>query len=587
VSDAEISLAPGTDVPGLRSPYRHERDAEGTHADHVETAAHETRADLLWTDHGDRPYWTLASAFMSFDEGSHSVEIELPTWRDPTETRTWSVTLSYHHSGLEPRPSDDVEQLYEFDLTAYAEEERKLPLIIQPRLGWQTCPDRRPQSVPDDLGEATNVRVNNAVNLELDQIRYLIPLLLKALHEALGESWNDSFLTGEPHHYSSIHQHERYLRVDRDEGQKLTRSDGTFRRLFDLLAGREGSKVVYSADDREAVGWNHQVRLSRGAAREAFDGTGVGGLEAVGHQLKLYRPKHVGDRDPDDPLAHPKLGALFKSGLNGGEAVRWHDRHELVQALETYELNVLSWSGIAVSPGPWFKSDWHFTGDRFAHEQRQVTLVDDPLPEIETRQESRIVSALTALQETDRDVLEAVVATDGGTPVAEIEETTGWSSSTVYRALTRLSSLLENDSGRVSFISGKIRDECREILGRLDRAVDAGAAALERILGMDGRDMDRKGKAWQKWVNKYAAELVERVGRSDELHLRSVLAAAKSDSFPNPSEVLDAAKSAWTASGRPPGAFPDRVVYESARGESRNLPIHDVIHGGAFANPPP
>jgi len=591
VSDARLELEPGADFPGLESLWRHDRpDApEADHADHVGTAAHETRADLLWDDHADRPYWSLAAAFMSFDEGSVSVDVDLPSWSDPSESRTWSVTLSYHESGMDPRPSDSVEQLYEFDVTAYAGEERKLPLIIQPRLGWENCPDRRPNSVPADLGEATNVRVNNAVNLELDQIRFLIPLLLEALVEALDESWNPRFFGDDPHRYSTIHQHERYLRVDRDEGQKLTRSDGVFRRMFDLLAGREGSKIVYSADDRETVGWNHQLRLTRGSAREAFPSSSTG-VEPLGHQLKLYRPKHVGDRDPDDPLAHPKLGGLYKKGLNAGDAVPWAEREQLAETLETYLVNVLEWAGVSTRPGPWFVSDWHFSGDRFAHESRQVSLLDDPLPEIEQHQEARIVTALTSLQESDRDVLEEVVATDGGTDVGEITASTCWSSSTVYRALSRLGAILENESGRVSFLSGKIRDECREILSRLDRAVDAGARALERVLGMEERGLDRDGRAWAKWVQKYAAEIVENGAGfgGDRLEIRSLLAALKTDPYPNPTDVLEAGKSAWIASGRPPGAFPDRASWEQPDGTERCLPVDRLLYGGGvFKNAPP
>lgn len=89
------------------------------------------------------------------------------------------MTVSYYKSGMEPRPSDDVDSLYEFDITPHAEEERTLPLQVKPRLGWDACPDRRPQSVPNDLGEAVCVHINNSPNVELDQIRYLVPLLLK------------------------------------------------------------------------------------------------------------------------------------------------------------------------------------------------------------------------------------------------------------------------------------------------------------------------------------------------------------------------------------------------------------------------
>jgi AcrR family transcriptional regulator len=513
---------------------------------------------------------------MSFEEGSKSFELEIPKWRGEG-TLTWNVTFSYHKSGMEPRPSDDVDQLYEYDITAYTDQERKLPLQVKPRLGWDECPERRPRSVPNDLGEAVCVHLNNAVNLELDQIRYLVPLLLEGIALALGKSWDPEYFTGSVHSYSTITQHERYVRPSLQEAEKITRSDGVFMSLYQLLADHEGSKVVYSADNRKVIGWNHQLRLTESAVREAFD-PGDGSGTAVGTQLKLYRPEHPEGHAEDDPLAHPKLGALFKKGLSGDQAVPWDRRHELVNTLDTYALNIASWAGIAVSPGSWWVSDWHFSGDRFTDERRQVTLVDDPTPEIERRQESTIVNLFRELDPDSaaEEIVEQAAMTDGGTSVDELAAETEWSRSTIYRHLKKLEEILDLDQGKISFISGKIRDEIRDVLDVMNRSVDAATAALQRIAGMDARDLDRKGKAWQKWVNRYAAEL-EETGRGEQLRLRTVLCKIKSGVAEWAPEIVEYGWIAWRDSGRDLDRFPDRVAYETPTGELVVRRAEDMI----------
>lgn len=564
-----IPLSLTTETPGRNSPLGHLRVDGDAHADHIAPAPHETRGDLVYADHGARPYWALSSLFFSFEEGSMSFEIEIPRWRGEG-SRTWSVTISYHQSGMEPRPSDDVETLYEYDITAYADEERKLPIQVKPRLGWDDCPERRPQSVPNDLGEAVNVHINNSVNIELDQIRYLVPLVLRGIAQGLGQSWDASYFCGSLHEYSTITQHERYVRPSTDSAEKITRSDGVFKSLFELLADEEGSKIVYSADNRKVVGWNHQLRLTKSAVRTAFGlGDGDAYQMPVGTQLKLYGPEHPGGREEGDPLAHPKLGALFKKGLNGDEAVPWRRRYELIESLESYCLNVASWAGIAVSPGPWWVSDWHFSGERYADERRQVALIDDPTPEIEQRQEATVVSLFREIDADSaaEEIIEQAALTDGGTSVDEVDAATDWGRSTIYRHLSKLDEVLRLEDGSIKFISGKVRDEIRDVLDVLNESVDAATTALARIADMDPRDLDRKGKAWQKWVNRYAAE-IEGAVDGQQLRLRSALSMAKADSHPWAPEVIRVGRVAWRESGRPLHRFPEKVAFETPFGET-------------------
>ncbi|WP_225316426.1 MULTISPECIES: hypothetical protein [Haloferax] len=146
-------------------------------------------------------------------------------------------------------------------------------------------------------------------------------------------------------------------------------------------------------------------------------------------QLKHYHPEHVRKKSGDDPLYHPKLGALYKKNLNQDQSVRWTDRHDLVDDLEEKMMNVLEWAGIPTNPGSWFVEDDHFVP---GESDRRIAFWDDPTPEIEASQESVIIRTLQELEDSDRDVLEYVAMADGGTVDGAAEET-GWSEATVYR----------------------------------------------------------------------------------------------------------------------------------------------------------
>jgi len=520
---------------------------------HPASAAHEIRGYLTYTDHDDAPYWQLGKIIQAFDGGvkiddPDGITIEL-------DGETWSVSVGYHVGGLEPRPSDKPDgNLREYNITAHGENERKLPLLVQPRLDWG--PARRPQSVPADLGLATNVKLQNTVNLEPDEIEELIPRIMRAIAKEAGVHWNPDYFTGTPHEYSSVTQYERYVRVRRNFAQKVVRTDGIFHRLFYLLADQEGSKIVFSADNTEVVGYNHQLRLPTRAVSEMFpDGT------RHGMQLKHYHPKHVRKEDDgDDPLYHPKIGALFKTGLNDG-AIPWHQIDQLGQELEETVMNVLEWADVPTKGDTAFITDWHF--DASERSDRQVAFFDDPTPEIDADQDSVLISTLTRLSDRDRDVLENVARADGGTAVGEITDETDWSTSTVYRALRKLGSLLENDNGNVSFISAKIRDRVRDLVDQLDETVEATTRIIEDTLQVNPRDLERKGRAWQNWLTRYGAEVV-RDGDSPrenaKIRIREVLGRHKGSSYEFANEVVDYGKIAWIKAGRDPATFENATI---------------------------
>ena len=119
-------------------------------------------------------------------------------------------------------------------------------------------------------------------------------------------------------------------------------------------------------------------------------------------------------------------------------------------------------------------------------------------------------------------------------------------------------------------MSGKLRNEIRDVLDTLNRSVDAATTALARAADMDPRDLDRKGKAWQRWVNRYAAEIEETGFREDgeQLRIRTVLSMAKSNPEEWAPEVVHWGRIAWRKSGRPLARFPEKVAFEAPDGRT-------------------
>lgn len=534
---------------------------------HVGPDIHEADADLIWARYGLSPYWAL-SKLIQVAGGGTSIDVELET-ADGTEE--WHVTLSSHKGGIAPRDDDDldVDRLREFWINAYGRGERKISYHIAPRFPgmkhWEsgddiTSPFDHGVDVPqsdETSHEGVNVTAR-ASNLALDEYTALLPRFLQLLADQLEFDLADYF-TDRPNPHSNITALEQYLRINRSIAQKLLRADGPFRSLFDLLADREGSKVVYSADNEEIVGYNHSLRFSDADAREMIP------THSYGKQLKYYHPREVGDRSPDDPLYHPKLGALFKSNWTGA-TVYWHERDEVAHELEETLLNVLSWSDVPVDPDPTtFVADDHFDVEA---SERDVGFYDDPTPEIELDQGVKLVHVLNkALTDSDEQLLQEV-ATDGGQHYRESELPT----STLYECLDRLDGILESDDGVVRFVSEHIRQEVSALVERVDRVVDSAADAVAGLLDLDRETIRQEGGALQSWLAEYGAELVDREG-TDVLDVGVELSKHKSRPMPQLKEVLAYLRKSWARTGRPQRNLDDVVLAATIDGEHQELPI--------------
>jgi hypothetical protein len=423
------------------------------------------------------------------------------------------------------------------------------------------------------MGLATNVKFQ-LTNVHPSELQTLIPRLFAALFSTLGIDWNDRYFTGPFHEYSVVTGLELYVRPHREFSPKLVGSTGVFRRLFDLVADEEGSSVVYSADNTEVVGYNHQLRFDRQAAQRLFaDAVGAG--QRRGFQVKHYHPREVrGEDRADDPLYHPKVGVLFKKSLNGDRAVPLTAVTDLLAELEENLVNILEWGEVPTEPGGHFVPDDHFQP---TESDRAVEIYDDPTPRIEREQETVILRTLSRLEESDRDVVSQLVADGGRADVDELAAETGWSQRTVYRVLQRLDDLLGLEDGRASFLSEKIKQEVREHVRTAERAVDVAESVISDLLGIDQRDLERKGRAFQRWCEQYGVRLDEdsrQLGDDEakavdetapKLRARVALSEVKSLDVPDAATVAQAAITAWRRTGRDVKEICEaRLVYEDA-----------------------
>lgn len=534
----------------------------------IEPQTHEVRGNMLFDQYGDRPYWQLRNIFShEINGGCERVPVEV-------EGEQWDISLSYQESGLDPRPEDDADQLYEYRMNAYGDGERKIPILIQPRLDWDDD-DRGAKSIPDDLGEAINVRIETAVNIEPREIRRLFPLLLQAIFEKLGADWSEKYFGGDLHQYSNISQWELYVRIQRNMARKIIKPDGIMWRIFHLLADLEGSKFVYSNDNTEIVGYNHQLRLDRTAASEMLQG------RQYGKQIKHYHPQHVRDdgNADDDPLYHPKFGVAYKAKWNNGNSVRWSKRGELREELHSNLVNILEWADVPTEPGHWFVEDDHFAAEA---SDDTVTLYDDPTPAIEAKQESIVAKQLMSIADNDRDkaVIEEVALADGGEKhVSELEETAG-SQSTLYRVLNRLDGLLENDHGNVQYASRKAREHVKEVLETMQDTIEPKLQILEDQIDVDPRDLERKGRAWANWCQRYAADIDMDGGPNGrpKIRVRELMSMRKSQNCDYAPEIIDYGETAWKMAGRNPKEFANAVVVFDSPDEGRLLrPVQTLL----------
>jgi len=521
---------------------------------------------MFWwfTDSGLSPYWALCSIITSTQNGKiddYDVEIG---------GDTWAVSLYYHQSGFAARDADPVQgRLWELDLYANGPGEASASFNVSPRFdGMKKAGDGEEASLPWCGGEGVDVHVEGS-NVDLEEYQHIFRKSLQGVAEAAGTDFSHSYLNRiRPE--SKIVTCELYVRLIREFSRKLTRSDGAFYSLMHLLSTRDDATWAYSGNNEGGVTKRHAFELQADAAGDVVPG------HRLGKRLKCYHPKHIRKQETDDDaLSSPKFGVAFHKSLSD-EPVEWGDRDELLRELEETIHNVLEWAGVPIQPDPTvFREDMHFD---VSESERDIAIVSDPTPELEAQQDLLVARTLNDLMPSSQSVLERL-ATDGGQPVDEVADETGYSLSQIYRALAQLGDdVVENENGMLQLQSEKLRQEIAAVIDRLEHHVVNAGNRVAKLAKVETRSV--ADSAFSKWMDKYGARFVrEQVAESEGvLRFDIVLSELKSADAPTVDQVLQEGREAWVSAGRDVADFA-QLRYEASDviGGPKSRPIRDRI----------
>lgn len=525
-------------------------------------ATHELKFSAWYTADGPHdglaPYWALSDLLINHADGFVETAAEI-------DGEAWDIRLNYSRSGIAPRESDDVarDTLYEFDLTATGYSQRKVHVNFSPRFPGMAQPSGEPIKTPwmhfDDVDAGVDAQVQGS-NLDVDEYLPLVNRFLQELAVAADYSLHHGHFD-EPFG-GRIQEIERYLRLNYEQSKKLVGDTGVLQRLMMLLAEERGAKAELAIDNEGRVGKYRALQLHSEDVGAIFPRH----TAAWGRQVKSYLVREDDAFDADDALYHPKVGALYRKSLST-RTVDWDDRHDVVRELDETVLSLLSWSTIPLDVGDGSGEGGGTTvfvpDDHFDVQPRAQTLpiAPDPTPELEARQESILLWALGQITSTDsdRDVAEALA--DGGMHRHDLAEETGWSMSTLYRALQRFEGAIESENGHFRFAS---RQLARDVTALIQRVEDTKATVLsqaERLLDVEIRS--NSNSAFERWLAQYGAEFVGADvdgGGQPVVRIDTVLTKLKSVDRPHVRDVLREMVAAWRDDYRDPQTILDARV---------------------------
>jgi hypothetical protein len=528
-------------------------------ADTIRPEFHESGGFLWFANNGLKPYWFLSDLLLNKADGHHTVTIdsdEIPP--APDTDVPYHVELTYSRTGIAPRDHDPInsDALYEIDVSISGPGQQQAVFQIYPRFDGMKSPDGEPVTIPWlDGRDGIAVQFQPTV-IGLDDLDSWLRSGVRAIAHDLGEGVNlDYFQSIHPE--SRITNVERYVRITREYQRKLVRQDGgSLYRIARLLGSTRGTEGSYVWDNADLVGQRHAVEI---------DSPGIGELlpgHSLGKRLKTYHPKHVREEETDDdPMSSPVVRVAYHKSLDQSRdgAVRWTDRDEIIRELDETLINLLSWSEIPTEPDTTaFVGDDHFSIESRGDDLPTISRRPDPTPEIEAEQEHVVLSVLDGLNDSARDTLEAV--TDGGEPHhTEIQRRTGHSKSTIYRALDKLSGVIESDNGRFQFCSPKIREKISGVVEHIDGMIDSATRRVERLARVELKS--RSSRALDRWLSEWGAEIDNWHDDDETTTIRfDTVFNYLSSNFPSLDEVLEEGYQAWIKSNRDPAEFDNMLI---------------------------
>ena len=483
----------------------------------INTQWHEFRAYLKFARHGLDPYYALYSLMRRIDWSDGP-----PTRIIEYDGRKYELTFTYDDSGLEPwdDPSFNIEKVREFRLhVETADGIRKADFHIRPR--WPDMESKAGMRTPSNPRDFVGLDVDTQ---GANHNPGAYPELLDRAMQAFGvnggaNAARDRYLSApnvEP--WSIVIDGELYVRIDRDHSGPLIGLNGPLERMNMVLAGERSGYRKRVADDGKIAGFYHTATFGSLRARKIFDG------HQLGKEVKHYHSKHPDDRDPNDPLRHPKLGSAYQRSRSDTR-VYWdnealeYDRaadndaiglNDMARELDEQLLNTLRWAGLPTRPDRQvFVDDAVFTVES---ERRERTLISNPLPTIEKEQEHMVTRAIGKMcdperYDTDAKVIDELLSDGGEKSPKGLADNLGKHYETILRSLERLDTVVEHSYGSVELKSQHLAQQLAERagdllgdFGRLQEHIDRlGEKAAQFVAGAE-TDGD---SPFDLWVQKY------------------------------------------------------------------------------------
>ena len=481
----------------------------------IDPQPHEFHAYLKWNcadlDNPLRSYFGLRSL-----QGEHDFE-EHGRLKTTAEIagKEWSVEFGFKKSGLAPRddPSFRLDEVREYLVYVYpkgystwgdakSEARKRAYFRLSPR--WpdiETKEGNRSMSNPCDI-EGYDVEVEGS-NWAFEMYPDVLQSALGSLAERQGFRFNsltpihpEDFENDRIHSSSNIVDGELYVRVAKGETGEVIAYDGTLHRISLLLAGDREGYTKSVRDDRECPGYYHTATIDSRRAGEL-----VGGHELA----KEF--KHYYMRNPDavegTVLENPKIGVSFQNSIHN-DTLYWDDLDAMVTELDEALLNVLEWSDIPSRPdGQMYVADDYF---QVTGTSRWRKLLPDRLPRIESKQDDQLFATATQMNATDTELVDTLLTDGGETSPKELAQSIGVHLDTVYRALKRLSPLVDHTYGEVQLGSKYI---AQELTGYIDSVSNSIQSGLENALdGLTRAEAYGEGDdPWSRWLDRFGGKI--------------------------------------------------------------------------------
>jgi hypothetical protein len=466
----------------------------------IQPAPHEFNAQYNYAD-GLDAYFAFDSVVKQAD-GSRETQFR-------HEGELWNVTLYYQESNI-CHPGDttpagtpfEIENIREFRIQVAAADDtagqRSFNAHLRPR--WDGMEVESDDGTSHDL----NVPFEEGVNLRITGSNIAFAEYLNLIQQAahsLGVKWS---YFADPHKSSNTEQAEMYVRVHKDKSGPVHARDGPLARMGHLLeSDRDGHRKIEQRDmderGEQLPGYRHQVGLDENRIQEILPD------HSLPKRAKHYYAREALNKAKSDPLAHPKVGAIYYSNLWRDQdqklGVSPDDLEQLQRELEDAVLSILHDAGLSVSDTAPYVSDAYFEAEITDRERQVVQL---PLEEIEQNQESVVIREIAdGLSPVEWEALDVLVTDGGEVAPADIADAGGFHIDSVHRALDRIDGMVEREYGTVelrsTYVGELVHDAINQAKEATRDAVEAGAKALDAA----ERGMDERTSALVAFASRY------------------------------------------------------------------------------------